>query len=90
MIKETVRSETSVTEPPINGRGVVGSVTNPPFGGVDPSVVLYISVQLVAHVFVCGLQILLSRERDGRHRPLCWQYRRQDAETAASESSSRM
>ena len=33
--KETARSETSLAEPP-SGGGVVGSVANPPFGGVAP------------------------------------------------------
>ena len=34
--KETARSETSLAEPPTGGGGVVGSVANPPFGGVAP------------------------------------------------------
>ena len=34
--KETARSETSLAEPPTSGGGVVGSVANPPFGGVAP------------------------------------------------------
>ena len=34
--KETARSETPLAEPPTSGGGVVGSVANPPFGGVAP------------------------------------------------------
>ena len=78
--KETARSETSLAEPPTGGGGVVGSVANPPFGGVAPfrGSALFTSLLFIFHFTIEPYFVILKTAVqlciDGLPRAQCSEY----------------
>ena len=71
--KETARSETSLAEPPTSGGGVVGSVANPPFGGVAPFTIVLSFSPVFWHYIVLSFS------------PVFWHYGTTYVETATQD-----